>query len=162
MNHRLRKVKSTIIYNESKIENIFKIYLKKSEPNFNKKDLDFKSCKKVLRELSILFCLDLESCYKLIVKKCNKKKYISFQDFKECLLNFVTKKESNLNTDFIKEQKNQFDFEYDFVPTNDDMVNNKENILNCIQSTNDINLILIHRSLYIIQKKFELNQKKIK
>ena len=42
------------------------------------------------------------------------------------------------------------------------MVNNKENILNCIHSTNDINLILIHRSLYIIQKKFEQNKSQIK
>ena len=64
--------------------------------------------------------------------------------------------------EFIKEQKNPFDFEYDFLPTNDDMVNNKENILNCIHSTNDINLILIHRSLYIIQKKFEQNKSQIK
>ena len=42
------------------------------------------------------------------------------------------------------------------------MVNNKENILNCIHSTNDINLILIHRSLYIIQKKFEQNKEQLK
>ena len=67
-----------------------------------------------------------------------------------------------MNIQFINEQKNPFDFEYDFVPTNDDMVNNKENILNCIHSTNDINLILTHRSLYIIQKKFEQNKEKLK
>ena len=67
-----------------------------------------------------------------------------------------------MNIEFIKEQKNPFDFEYDFVPTNDDMVNNKENILNCIHSTNDINLILTHRSLYILQKKFEQNKEKLK
>ena len=42
------------------------------------------------------------------------------------------------------------------------MVNNKENILNCIHSTNDINLILTHRSLYIIQKKFEQNKEQLK
>ena len=41
------------------------------------------------------------------------------------------------------------------------MINNKENILNCIHSTNDINLILTHRSLYIIQKKFQQNKKQI-
>ena len=133
----------------------------KSSKTSNKKDLDLKSCRKVLRELSILLCFDLESCYKLIEKKFIKKKFVSFIDFKECLLNFVNIKESNLNTDFIKEQKNPFDFEYDFLPTNEDMVNNKENILNCIHSTNDINLILIHRSLYIIQKKFEQNKNQL-
>ena len=49
---------------------------------------------------------------------------MSFIDFKECLLTFVNKKESKLNIDFIKEQKNPFNFEYDFLPTNEDMVNN--------------------------------------
>ena len=64
--------------------------------------------------------------------------------------------------EFISEQKNLFDFDYDFLPTNEDMVNNTENILNCIHSTNDINLILLHRSLYIIQKKFEQNKQQLK
>ena len=64
--------------------------------------------------------------------------------------------------DFIIEQKSPFDFEYDFLPTSEDMINDKENILNCIHSTNDINLILTHRSLYIIQKKFKQNKEKIK
>ena len=162
MNNRIRKVKTTLIYNESKIENIFNLYLFKSPEFSKKKELDFKSCQKVLRELSILFCLDLESCFKLIQKNYYKKKSVSFIDFKECLLDFVNQKESDLNFEFIKEQKNPFDFDYDFLPTNDDMVNNKENILNCIHSTNDINLILIHRSLYIIQKKFEQNKSQIK
>ena len=86
---------------------------------------------------------------------------MSFFDFKECLLDFINIKESNLNLDFIIEQKSPFDFEYDFLPTSEDMINNKENILNCIHSTNDINLILTHRSLYIIQKKFQQNKKQI-
>ena len=138
------------------------MYLLQLSVNTTKKELDFKACKKVLRELSILLCFDLESCFKIIEKKYYKKKLVSFIDFKECLLNFVNNKEAKLNNDFIKEQKNPFNFEYDFLPTNDDMVNNKENILNCINSTNDINLILIHRSLYIIQKKFEQNKEKLK
>ena len=162
MNNRIRKVKTTLIYNESKIEDIFNLYLLKSSELPNKKELNFKSCQKVLRELSILFCLDLESCFKLIQKNYYKKKSISFTDFKECLLDFVNQKESDLNFEFIKEQKNPFDFEYDFLPTSEDMVNNKENILNCIHSTNDINLILTHRSLYIIQKKFEQNKSQLK
>lgn len=131
-------------------QKIYSIYIYSNLLNFPKKELDFKSCQKVLRELSILFCLYY------------KKKSVSFIDFKECLLDFVNQKETDLNFEFIKEQKNPFDFDYDFLPTNEDMVNNKENILNCIHSTNDINLILIHRSLYIIQKKFEQNKSQIK
>ena len=42
------------------------------------------------------------------------------------------------------------------------MVNNKENIINCINSTDDINLIMLHRSLYILKKKFEQNKEALK
>ena len=58
--------------------------------------------------------------------------------------------------------KNPYDFKFDFMPTNEDMVNNKENIINCIKSTDDINLIMIHRSLYILKKKFEQNKEVLK
>ena len=113
-------------------QKIYSIYIYSNLLNFTKKKLDFKSCQKVLRELSILFCLDLESCFKLIQANYYKKKSVSFIDFKDCLLDFVNQKETDLNFEFIKEQKNPFDFDYDFLPTNEDMVNNKENILNCI------------------------------
>ena len=42
------------------------------------------------------------------------------------------------------------------------MVNNKENIINCIKSTDDINLIMLHRSLYILKKKFEQKKEALK
>ena len=42
------------------------------------------------------------------------------------------------------------------------MVNNRENILNCIHLTDDINLIMLHRSLFILKKKFEQNKEGLK
>ena len=158
--NRLRKIKSTIIYNESKIENIFNVHLLKSS-SFNKKELDIKITKKVLRELSIMLCLDLEPCYKIIERKFGNKKSISFVAFRECLLNYINIKESKFSN-ILQEQKNIFNIENDYFPTNEDMMNNKENILKCINSTDDINLIMLHRSLYILKKKFEQNKKGLK
>ena len=136
--------------------------MQKSPSSINKRELDLKTLKKVLRELSILLCFDLEPCYSLIIKNYKNKKTISYPTFKECLLNFIKIKESILNKSLIKEQKNPFDLGFDYVPTNEDMVNNNENILNCIKLTDDINLIMLHRSLYILQKKFEQNKEKLK
>ena len=152
-----------MIYNESKIENVFNLYLQKS-PSINKKELDIKTTKKVFRELSILLCFDLEPCYSLMQEKYKNKnkKSISYPAFKECLLDYINAKESKLNKNLIREHNSPFDVDFDYAPTNEDMVNNRQNILDCIHLTDDINLIMLHRSLYILQKKFEQNKEQLK
>ena len=140
---------------------MFNLYLQKS-PSINKKELDIKTTKKVFRELSILLCFDLEPCYSLIQAKYKNKKSISYPAFKECLLNFINAKESKLSKNLIREHNSPFDVDFDYAPTNEDMVNNRQNILDCIQLTDDINLIMLHRSLYILQKKFEQNKEQLK
>jgi len=159
--NRIRRIKSILIYDESKIENVFNLYLQKS-PSINKKELDIKTTKKVFRELSILLCFDLEPCYSLIQSKYKNKKSISYPIFKECLLSYINAKESKLNKNLIREHNSPFDVDFDYAPTNEDMVNNRQNILDCIQLTDDINLIMLHRSLYILQKKFEQNKEQLK
>ena len=131
-------------------------------PSINKKELDIKTTKKVFRELSILLCFDLEPCYSLIQTKYKNKKSISYPTFKECLSNFINAKESKLSKNLIREHNSPFDVDFDYAPTNEDMVNNRQNILECIQLTDDINLIMLHRSLYILQKKFEQNKEQLK
>jgi len=131
-------------------------------PSINKKELDIKTTKKVFRELSILLCFDLEPCYSLIQTKYKNKKSISYPIFKECLSNFINAKESKLSKNLIREHNSPFDVDFDYAPTNEDMVNNRQNILDCIQLTDDINLIMLHRSLYILQKKFEQNKEQLK
>ena len=74
------------------------------------------------------------------------------------MLNYINIRELTIGKNFLKEQKNLFDIDKDFFPTNDDMMNNVDNIIKCINSTDDINLIMLHRSLYILKRKFEQNK----
>ena len=41
------------------------------------------------------------------------------------------------------EHRNLFDYELDFFPKSEDMMNNGENIIKCINLTDDINLIML-------------------
>ena len=109
-----------------------------------------------------MLCFDLEPCYKLIERKYGIKKSISYVAFRECLLNYINIKESKFSDNLLGEQNNIFNIENDYFPTNEDMMNNKENIIKCINSTDDINLIMLHRSLYILKKKFEQNKEGLK
>ena len=74
------------------------------------------------------------------------------------MLNYINIRELKIGKNFLKEQKNIFDIDKDFFPTSDDMMNNVDNIIKCINSTDDINLIILHRSLYILKRKFEQNK----
>ncbi len=87
---------------------------------------------------------------------------ISYVIFRESLLNYLNQKESQCSDNLIMEHRNLFDFELDFFPTSEDMVNNRDNIIKCINLTDDINLIMLHRSLYILQKKFKQNKESLK
>ena len=92
--------------NDSKIEGIFNSYLVNFRFNekYTKHELDLKSIKKVLQDLSILLCYDLEPCHDIICAKYSNLNGISYPFFKECLYNFLEKKEHNLNTMFLAEQ----------------------------------------------------------
>ena len=151
--YRIRKIKSTFVYQESKIESVFNLYLLKSNlSSQTKKELELKSVKKVLRELSIILCYDLEPAFNYINSNYKQIGKISYPFFKECLLNYLNKKEDKI-INILYQQENFLAL--GDIPTNDDLVNNNEMILNNINLTNNINLILLHRSLFILQKKFK-------
>ena len=149
-----------LIYNDSKIEGIFNSYLINFRFNekYTKHELDLKTIKKVLQDLSILLCYDLEPCHDIICAKYSNIRGISYPFFKECLYNFLDNKEGRLNTMFLAEQ-NSIPLEDARVIGNNNNFNNKkyeesENIEE-IKITDDLNLIILHRSLYILKKKFE-------
>jgi len=146
-----------LINNDSKIEGIFNSYLINFRFNekYTKYELDLKSIKKVLQDLSILLCYDLEPCHDIICAKYSNLKGISYPFFKECLYNFLENKENKLNTMFLAEQRS--------IPLNEsknleqnfsNMNNTNENVEN-YDDNYDVNLIILHRSLYILKKKFE-------
>ena len=149
-----------LIYNDSKIEGIFNSYLInfRFDTKYSKYELELKDIKKVLQDLSILLCYDLEPCHDIICAKFSNIRGISYPFFKECLYNFLDKKEVRLNTMFLAEQNS--------VPLEDVKTIGNNNIFNKrryeesenieeIKITDDLNLILLHRSLYILKKKFE-------
>ena len=149
-----------LIYNDSKIEGIFNSYLInfRFDTKYSKYELELKDIKKVLQDLSILLCYDLEPCHDIICAKFSNIRGISYPFFKECLYNFLDKKEVRLNTMFLAEQNS--------VPLEDVKTIGNNNIFNKrryeesenieeIKITDDLNLIILHRSLYILKKKFE-------
>ena len=149
-----------LIYNDSKIEGIFNSYLInfRFDTKYSKYELELKDIKKVLQDLSILLCYDLEPCHDIICAKFSNIRGISYPFFKECLYNFLDKKEVRLNTMFLAEQ-NSVPLEDVKTIGNNNIFNKKryeesENIEE-IKITDDLNLILLHRSLYILKKKFE-------
>ena len=156
-----------LIYNDSKIEGIFNSYLInfRFDTKYSKYELELKDIRKVLQDLSILLCYDLEPCHDIICAKFSNIKGISYPFFKECLYNFLDKKEGRLNTMFMAEQ-NSIPLEdakvigknYAFNKNNYDENENIEEV----KITDDLNLIILHRSLYILKKKFELNKQQFK
>ena len=165
--YRIKKIKSDLIYNDSKIEGIFNSYLInfRFDTKYSKYELELKDIKKVLQDLSILLCYDLEPCHDIICAKFSNIKGISYPFFKECLYNFLDKKEIRLNTMFLAEQ-NSIPIEGIKTIGNNNIFNKKkyeetENIEE-IKLTDDLNLIILHRSLYILKKKFELYKPQFK
>ena len=165
--YRIKRIKSDLIYNDSKIEGIFNSYLInfRFDTKYSKYELELKDIKKVLQDLSILLCYDLEPCHDIICAKFSNIKGISYPFFKECLYNFLDKKEIRLNTMFLAEQ-NSIPIEGIKTIGNNNIFNKKkyeetENIEE-IKLTDDLNLIILHRSLYILKKKFELYKPQFK
>ena len=156
-----------LIYNDSKIEGIFNSYLInfRFDTKYSKYELELKDIKKVLQDLSILLCYDLEPCHDIICAKFSNIRGISYPFFKECLYNFLDNKEARLNTMFLAEQ-NSIPLENAKIIVNNNNFNNRnfdesENIEE-VKITDDLNLIILHRSLYILKKKFELYKPEFK
>ena len=148
-----------LIYDDSKIEGIFNSYLInfRFDTKYSKYELELKDIKKVLQDLSILLCYDLEPCHEIICAKFSNIRGISYPFFKECLYNFLDKKEVRLNTMFLVEQNSVPLENVKTIGNNDFNKKNYEESDNIeeIKYTDDLNLIILHRSLYILKKKFE-------
>ena len=82
-----------------------------------------------MQDLSILLCYDLEPCHDIICAKYSNITGISYPFFKECLYNFLEKKEEKLNTMFLAEQHSIPLLEAKNLENNNLMQkNNEENI----------------------------------
>ena len=108
-----------------------------------------------MQDLSILLCYDLEPCHDIICAKYSNITGISYPFFKECLYNFLEKKEEKLNTMFLAEQHSIPLFEAKNLENNNLMQKNNEENIETFDDNYDLNLIILHRSLFILKKKFE-------
>ena len=113
--------------------------------------------------MSILLCYDLEPCHDIICAKFSNIKGISYPFFKECLYNFLDNKEYKLNTMFLAEQNSVPLENVKQINNNIPKNNENDNIdVEDIKMTDDLSQIFLHRSLFILKKKFEQNKFKIK
>jgi hypothetical protein len=158
---RIQEIKSKLLSDDSKIEGIFNSHLKNFD--FSKKyspyELEMKNIKKVLIDLSILLGYDLEPCHEIITAKHFNIRGITYPIFKGCLVDFLEKKELKLSNMFFQEQNS---ISIGQIQSGNDMVNNTEKIKENISLTDDINLIILHRSLFILKKKFDKFSSEIK
>ena len=158
---RIQEIKSKLLSDDSKIEGIFNSHLLNFD--FSKKyspyELEMKNIKKVLIDLSILLGYDLEPCHDIITAKHYNIKGITYPIFKGCIIDFLEKKELKLQNMFFQEQNS---VPIGQIQNGNDMVNNKDKIKENISLTDDINLIILHRSLYILKKKFDKYSSQIK
>lgn len=150
--------------NDTKIESIFNSHLLNYDPNkkYLQYELPLKKVKNVLIDLSILLCYDMEPCKEIIYVKHSHLNGISYPIFKECLYDYLDKKEIKLSTMFLAEQ-NSIPIEelQKIKDPNEPLITNENKIKETLSLTDDINLIMLHRSLYIIKKKFDTYSKEI-
>ena len=152
-----------LITNDSQVESIFNSYITSNEPNarYSNYEMELKNIKKVLVDLSILLAYDLEPCQEIINIKHIHINGISYPIFKECLINYLDKTEKKLTTMFIAEQSSA-PIEEIVERDAKALVTDQEKIKDTIALTDDIGLIMLHRSLFILKKKFEMHEKEIK
>lgn len=123
--------------------------------------MELKNIKKVLIDLSILLAYDLEPCKEIINIKHIHINGISYPIFKECLLDYLDKNEKKLTTMFIAEQSSA-PIEEVVAKDAKTLITDEQKIKDTVALTDDIGLIMLHRSLFILKNKVDLYEKEIK
>jgi len=140
-----------------------------SDSNLSK-EIPLKNVKRVLTDLSIKLGFDLEPVKDTIFNKHSHLNGVSFPIFKECLFQFFDKQEKILSTSFFVEE-NFESYQIDNLNhSNYELVNNSDNESNVNHNKRenlkfgfeyDVNMIILHRSLYILKRKFEMHELEI-
>ena len=134
------------------------------------KEIPLKNVKNILTDLSIKLGFDLEPAKEIIFIKHSHLKGVSFPIFKECLFQFFEKQEKILSTSFFVEENFESYQINNLNNSNYELVNNSQNESKVNQSKRenlnfgieyDVNMIILHRSLYILKRKFEMHELEI-
>ena len=171
---RIEEIKDLIVNNDPRLEDIFNSYVNNFTPNakYINHEVDIKKFKKVLTDLSIVLSYDLEACKEIINIKYGHLKGISYPIFKECLFAFLNKKIDVLTSMFFAEQHSvpiehlkriaECDVPGDQPVALNAQEEEMKRIKETLSLTDDVNLIILHRSIYVLKKKFEEFNKEIK
>ena len=171
---RIEEIKELIVNNDPRLEDIFNSYVSNFTPNakYINHEVDIKKFKKVLIDLSIVLSYDLEPCKDIINIKYGHLKGISYPIFKECLFAFLNKKTDVLTSMFFAEQHSvpiehlkrvaECDVPGDQPVPLDAREEEMKRIKDTLSLTDDVNLIILHRSIYVLKKKFDEFNKEIK
>ncbi len=133
------------------------------------KEVKLKNVKNVLRDLSIKFGYDIEPAKEIINVKHSHLNGISYPIFKECLFEWLEKQERILSTVIFADDTK---LPLPYNNQNNERDNNKNSSLMNINEKEkkldydfgpdfDVNMIILHRSLYILKRKFELKESEI-
>lgn len=151
---------------DKNIESVFNTHL--IDFDYNSKytyyEVEMKYIKDVLIDLSILLSYDLEPCNEIINIKHSQLNGISYPIFKECLYDYLDKMEIKLNTMFFVEQSSYSieEIAQRKISNNNGLQAENDAIKDTVSLTNDVSLLITHRSLFILKKKFESFKQEIK
>lgn len=169
---KIKKIKETLMTNDYQFLEIFYKYVEMKDLE-SSKEINFDSLKKVIAEISIKFSYDIEGVIDLISSKHTYVSGYSYPMIKENLLDWLISQEKSLNNvvnidrkNFSNENNNSNRLDTLSKLKND--LTNKEDLNNeygkefNFSDETDINVIILHRSLYLLKRKFEEHDVKIK
>lgn len=168
---KIRKIKETLMTNDYQFLEIFYKYVEMKDLE-SSKEINFESLKKVIAEISIKFSYDIEGVIDLISSRHPYVSGYSYPIIKENLLDWLISQEKSLNNvvdidrkKFVNDNNsNRLDtiskLKKDL--TNKEELNNEYGKEFDFTDETDINVIILHRSLYLLKRKFEDHEIKIK
>lgn len=127
-------------------------------------EISLKNIRKVLADLFNEYSYDMENAKELINVKHSHLNGISYPIFKECLFEWLQKQQKILSTTIFVDDNN---INEDYIGRNNEERKNhnydtevkNENNFNFTEV--DVDMIILHRSLFILKRKFEIYEKEV-
>lgn len=170
----VNRIKEQLMTNDYEFLEIFYNYVEMQDLE-SAKEIRFQSLKSVVADLSIKFSYDFEGVIDIINSRHSHLLGISYPLFKENLLEWLENQQKVLsNTVMMNDDRNKIG------PGNMSTISKLKNSFNNISNNNennnknlgnkdfdfgediDINMIILHRSLYLLKRKFEDNDIEIR
>lgn len=155
------QIRDQIVANDYQFLEVFYNYVELDDLE-SAKEIRFPALRKVLSDLSIKFAFDMEPASELINAKHSNLVGISYPLFKECLIEWLEQQQKTFSQTVDIHKTNIKSKILDISNNND--AENKDDNMKAFEFSDDIdvNMIILHRTLYLIKMKFENNDLEIK